>query len=185
MSKSVEEAVKEIRVLSYLMMPPGLQKDGLEATVRAFLKGFGTRTGLHASFSAEGDVDNVSSAVKHAALRVVQEALSNVYRHAEAHDVAVELARSNGALVVRVADDGKGIPSVSSDASGLSNVGVGIAGMRARVSQLGGTLQIASDGAGAVVTATLPAFAGTGGEPAPDPPGDRSAFNSSRFGGNA
>jgi len=165
MSKSVDEAVKEIRVLSYLMMPPGLQKDGLRATVGRFVKGFETRTGLQAIFRADGEVDNVSSAVKHAALRVVQEALSNVYRHAEARGVEVAITRSTGLLIIRVADDGKGIPSLRDGGPG-PNLGVGVAGMQARVAQLGGALQITSAGIGAEVTATLPAFA-AGANPRP------------------
>jgi signal transduction histidine kinase len=160
MSKSVDEAVKEIRVLSYLMMPPGLQKDGLRATVGRFVKGFETRTGLQTTFRADGEVDNVSSAVKHAALRVVQEALSNVYRHAEARGVEVAIARRAGSLTVRVVDDGKGIPSLRDGGPG-PNLGVGVAGMQARVAQLGGTLQITSAEIGAEVMATLPAFAAT------------------------
>lgn len=159
MSKSVEEAVKEIRVLSYLMMPPGLREDGLQATVRGFVKGFGARTGLGATFRAEGEVDNVSSDVKHAALRVVQEALSNVYRHAQARGVEVEITRRKRALTVRIADDGKGIPSLRHGSPAPIEIGVGVAGMQARVAQLGGTLQITSDSAGAVVTAALPAYA--------------------------
>jgi signal transduction histidine kinase len=158
MSKSVDEAVKEIRVLSYLMMPPGLQKEGLRATVGRFVKGFESRTGLQAVFRADGEVDDVSSAVKHAALRVVQEALSNVYRHAEARGVEVSIARRTSSLTIHVADDGKGIPSLRDGGPG-PNLGVGVTGMQARVAQLGGTLQITSARIGAEVTVTLPAFA--------------------------
>jgi len=155
-SRSLEEAIREIRVFSYLMKPAGLDSDGLLATTRSFVNGFGRRTGLHTSFRAEGPIDETSEAAGHVGFRLIQEALSNVYRHAEAHGVEVELAHRGGSISVRIADDGKGIGSLDADPA---RIGVGIAGMQARVSQLGGDLEISSDGAGTVVLARFPADA--------------------------
>ena len=121
-----------------------------------FVSGFARRTGLASSFRAEGPIDDASGAAAHTSLRVIQEALTNVYRHADAHGVEVELASRNGALTIRVADDGKGIGLLESNPG---RIGVGIAGMRSRVSQLGGELDISSDGAGTVVLARLPSQA--------------------------
>jgi signal transduction histidine kinase len=157
MSSAVQEAVREIRVFSYLMKPPCLARDGLEMTARAFVKGFGSRTGLNALFHSEGPVDGVSADVRHAAFRVIQEALSNVYRHAHATGVEVQLAVRGGVFTLRVADDGKGFAPPADDAAAPVSLGVGIAGMRARVEQLCGELDICGAGPGTVVTARVPA----------------------------
>jgi signal transduction histidine kinase len=156
-SRSLEEATKEIRVLSYLMKPAALERNGLSATAEIFVRGFGRRTGLNTGFRMEGAIDAISPDVAHACFRVLQEALSNVYRHAEASGVEVELANRDGSLTVRIADDGKGIAGLRSGDE--SRIGVGIAGMRVRVDQLGGDLDISCDGAGTVVAARLPAYA--------------------------
>jgi signal transduction histidine kinase len=94
--------------------------------------------------------------VQHAAFRVVQEALSNVHRHAGAKGVEVELANRGGELTLRIADDGKGIASLGRAHLEGIPPGVGIAGMRSRVEQLDGSLDIASDRAGTVVAAWIP-----------------------------
>ena len=156
MSTSVKEAMKEIRVFSYLMKPPGLARDGLEATARAFVKGFGLRTELSAGFHAEGALDLVSADIRHTAFRVLQEALSNVYRHAQASSVEVELAHRGGVLTLSIADDGRGISARLDGPQDLAPLGVGISGMRGRVEQLGGELDISGSRNGTAVRARIP-----------------------------
>jgi signal transduction histidine kinase len=171
MSEALQEAHREIRVLSYLLKPPSALEGGLGTTVRRFVKGFGNRTGLHTSFRAEGESGAMIAGAEHAALRVVQEALSNVYRHAEATGVEVELITRDGLLTIRVADDGRGIESVRNrDFDGIP-LGVGIAGMRSRVEQFGGGLDIMCDCTGTVVTASIPIRSEPIGSPViPRPP---------------
>ncbi|HWF75754.1 MAG TPA: ATP-binding protein [Caulobacteraceae bacterium] len=156
MSKLTQLAIRETRVLSYLMNAAGDDEEGLEVSVRRFVEGFGRRTGLKASFRADGPVDAVSAVVRHTIFRVTQEALSNVYRHAKAAGVSVELASRAGAMTVRIADDGRGIERTSGVSIGQPPLGVGIPGMRARIEQLGGSLDIRGGAGGTVVTATIP-----------------------------
>jgi signal transduction histidine kinase len=157
MAKLTQLAIRETRVLSYLMNAAGDGEEGLEEPVRRFVDGFGRRTGLRTSFHAEGPVDAVSGAVRHTIFRVTQESLSNVYRHARASKVAVELASRGGTLSVRIEDDGRGIDRAAGVSLGQPLLGVGIPGMRARIEQLGGHLDIASGPhGGAVVSATIP-----------------------------
>ncbi len=156
MATSVGEVVKEIRVLSYLIKPAGLERNGLAQTVRGFVNGFGVRTGLTASFLTRGPVDAAPSPVRHAAYRIVQEALSNVYRHADARHADVELVSEDGLLTVRVGDDGKGVAALLNGEPGDLESGVGIAGMRARAAQLDGWVEISCPGHGTVVVAALP-----------------------------
>ena len=156
MSGSIAEALKEIRVLSYLLNPPNLERDGLEITARRFVTGFGARTGLHTLFRAEGELANVDPVVQRAVFRIMQEALSNVHRHAAAAGAEVDLAVRGGHVAVRIADDGRGIGPLDLGSETGAQLGVGIPGMRTRVAQLGGVLNIAGDEAGTVVHATLP-----------------------------
>jgi signal transduction histidine kinase len=155
MAKLTQQIVHETRVLSYLMNGTSQEREGLKASVQRFVEGFGPRTGLTATFEAIGPVDAVNAAAQHAVFRVIQEALTNVYRHADATNVAVSLESNGAQLTVRIADDGRGFSCAQGNAQDAP-LGVGIPGMRARVDQLGGTLVIDSPGSGAVVTATLP-----------------------------
>jgi signal transduction histidine kinase len=99
--------------------------------------------------------------VQHAANRIVQEALSNVYRHAEARHADVELISEDGMLTVRVSDDGKGVEALLKGDTASLESGVGLAGMRLRAAQLKGRVQISCPGCGTVVTAALPVGSGS------------------------
>lgn len=156
MSTSVGEVIKEIRVLSYLIKPAGLEQNGLARAVQGFVNGFGARTDLTADFLTRGPVDAAPPAVRHAAYRIVQEALSNVYRHAEARHVDVELVSEGGVLIVRVSDDGKGVAALLKGEPASLESGVGIAGMRIRAAQLKGRVEVSCPGLGTVVVAALP-----------------------------
>jgi len=160
MTTSVGEVVKEIRVLSYLIKPAGLEESGLAHATRGFVNGFGARTGLTASFLTRGPVDAAPPEVQHAAYRIVQEALSNVYRHADARHADVELVSEDGVLTVRVSDDGKGVAALLRGETASLESGVGLAGMRIRAAQLKGRVEISCPGCGTVVTATLPVGSG-------------------------
>jgi signal transduction histidine kinase len=151
-SRSLEEAMKEIRVLSYLMRPSVVEPGDLEGAARSFIAGFGRRTALSTAFRAEGALTEVGATTTHAAFRVLQEAASNVYRHANARGLEVELTLRSKVLTLRIADDGRGMPSQD----GRAPAGVGIASMRTRVSSLGGKFDITCDGAGTVVLAVFP-----------------------------
>jgi signal transduction histidine kinase len=155
MSRTLQAAIKEIRTFSFLMNPPQLARDGLEATARRFVAGFQARTGIETSFAVAGRPDAASAAVQHTLFRVLQEALTSAYRRADATRVDVALTRRAGWVRLTIADN---------DAAGVEGenplllvpVGVGIAGMHAPVVQLGGSLQVEHDADGARVTARLP-----------------------------
>lgn len=156
-SRSLTEALKETRVLSYLMKPRILGQDGLAATVLEFLEGFARRTGLEVALKVDGPVEGLPGALQHAALRIVQEALLNAHRHAEAHRASVGLSVNDGLLAVSVTDDGRGMQTGEGEAGlGEKGMGVGIPGMRARTQQFSGDLAISSDATGTRVVALLP-----------------------------
>jgi two-component system, NarL family, sensor kinase len=101
-------------------------------------------------------MDAVGAPAQHAVFRVIQEALSNAYRHARAEQVLVTLASRGGVLTVCVADDGRGFQPEPEVAAGGLPSGVGIPGMRAWLEQLGGRLEIVEGASGTRVTASIP-----------------------------
>ena len=154
---SAEEAARELRAFTYLLHPPGLEHGGLAGTVRAFAAGFARRTGLHASVSMPDAADNLPFDIQRSLLRVVQEALTNTYRHAAASRVTIDLRVGADALKLRVLDDGCGLSrGVRKAAEGGALLGVGVTGMRARMLRFGGSLRLLSDARGTLVVATLP-----------------------------
>ena len=93
-----------------------------------------------------------------ALFRVVQEALINIHRHAQSETARIRLRRDPDTLVLEIADQGRGIPKASLDdlQKGQGAVGVGIAGMSERIEQIGGHLEITSDGQGTTIVVRLP-----------------------------
>ncbi|MEV4290943.1 sensor histidine kinase [Nonomuraea bangladeshensis] len=136
---------QEVRELVYGLRPPTLDDLGLAGAVRALA----AEPGPPVEVVAEGETDALPAAVEVAAYRIAQEALTNARKHAAAGHVTVTLARSERALVVRVRDDGRGLPAARRS-------GVGFASMRERAAELGGTCLITSPGTGTQVEAVLP-----------------------------
>lgn len=152
------EALRELRIFTYLLHPPNLAKDGLQATLRDFADGFAGRTGLVARIRIPEEVDSIPSDLQRTILRVVQEALTNVHRHADASHVSVDARITSGRLVVRIRDNGRRIGSPAQPEDPV-RLGVGIAGMRARLEQFGGELRIKFSPGGTSIIALLPASA--------------------------
>lgn len=149
------EALRELRIFTYLLHPPNLAKDGLQATVRDFAEGFAGRTGLVARIRIPEEVDDLPSDLQRAILRVVQEALTNVHRHADASHVSVDARIMSGVLVVRIRDNGHGMVGPA-PSDGPIRLGVGVTGMRARLEQFGGDLRIRTDRSGTGIVAIVP-----------------------------
>ncbi|MBB4005640.1 signal transduction histidine kinase [Aurantimonas endophytica] len=160
---NIDEAQREIRTLSFLLYPPDLQRDGLALTLRDFVHGFARRAGLTVRARIDLTIDAADAQVCWAALRVTQECLANVRRHARATRITVDARTEGNMLRLRVADDGVGLPQMSSSAS-RPKLGVGIPGMQARVRQLGGELSVTGGRKGVTVSATMPLSAPPVGE---------------------
>jgi signal transduction histidine kinase len=150
---SMEEALKELRTFSYLMHPPTLHADGLRSTVRQYIDGYAHRSGLTVKLRSSPKIDKLPFRMQRSLLRIVQEALANVHRHASASHVSVDLRRIAGRLHLIVADDGRGVEGMS-EREGPP--GVGIRGIRARVRQFGGEVKIRMGSHGTTVHAVIP-----------------------------
>jgi PAS domain S-box-containing protein len=151
---SLAEAQREIRAFSYLLFPPSLDRDGLASTLRHFVQGFARRAGLNLVCKVDDAADGADPPVQRAVLRVVQEALTNVHRHAQATRVSVRIQVDWPSLKLRVSDNGVGLPVTTDDA--LPELGVGIPSMRSRVRQFGGDVSLTSGQRGTTVLASIP-----------------------------
>lgn len=150
--QAIESAQQEIRNFSFVLHPPALlEAGGLEESLRAFAVGFGRRTGLQITVEAGRRSLHLPFRVKVALFRVTQEALMNVYRHAQATSAVVRLTHKRGRVVLEIEDDGVGL----SDGGQTPPEGVGISGMRARMKQLGGAFELTSGAVGVLVRASV------------------------------
>jgi PAS domain S-box-containing protein len=142
---SLEEATKELRTFTYLLHPPQLEKDGLRSALRRYLEGFGRRTELDTKLKISAKAEELPFSVQRALLRVVQEALANVHRHAAASKVSVTVKCLGDRVHLVVADDGKGANGTDKrEPCSSFRAGVGIPGMTARLRRAGGDLKIQS-----------------------------------------
>jgi PAS domain S-box-containing protein len=152
-----DQSLGEIRTLSYLLHPPLLDQAGLVSALQWYVEGFSKRSGIFVELLAE-PIGRLQSDVEMALFRVVQEALSNVRRHSASETASIRLARRDGEIVLQIKDQGTGlgVSEHSPETNGTVSPGVGIPGMKQRLRQLGGTLEITSNHGGTTVSAVLP-----------------------------
>lgn len=153
---SLDEASRELRSFTYLLHPPRLEEAGLRATLRQYLDGFSKRTGLATTFRAGPMLDTLSFALQKSFLRIVQEALANVHRHAAASRVGVDFRCMFGQLHLIISDDGRGIVGPAPPPEETPHMGVGLPGIAARLRQFGGELEIRSGPFGTRLHAVVP-----------------------------
>lgn len=155
-----DSALSSVRDLSQLLRPAALDDLGLPAAIDAALRGFARRHEIKVELSLTGMTDRLAPATEIAAYRIVQEALTNVARHAAAAHCRVTLLRLPDALRVEIEDDGHGF-----DPEGEPEAprGFGLIGMRERAVMLGGSLRVLSaPGSGTRLFVELPAGGGAG-----------------------
>jgi signal transduction histidine kinase len=153
----VQEMTSEVRTISHLLHPPLLDEAGLLTALRWYVDGFTQRSKIKVDLDLPNDFGRLSSELETAIFRVVQECLTNIHRHSESPRAKITLRRRAGQIVVEVEDKGKGIaPEKRDEMVAVATPGVGIRGMRERLRQLGGTLEINSNGTGTAVIARLP-----------------------------
>src|SRR5580704_9818471 len=155
-SQLVDRASQQVRTISHLLHPPLLDEVGLVSALRWFLEGLSERSGIRMALEVDPpDPGRLKSELETAIFRIVQEALTNMFRHSGARNGSVTLIRKDGNIVVTVRDDGKGIEEQVIQ-SRPESVGVGIGGMRQRVTELGGSLRLANANPGTIVEVVIP-----------------------------
>ena len=156
MSSLVDHAIQQVRSISYLLHPPLLDEIGLTSALEWYAEGLTKRSGIDISICLDPpDFPRLAPEVEVTVFRIVQEALTNVFRHSEAHRAEVTVTLRDNEVRTRVCDDGKGIEPVVSELQ-PQGLGVGIAGMKQRVKEFGGTLKLVRNDPGTTVEASIP-----------------------------
>jgi PAS domain S-box-containing protein len=147
----------EIRTASYLLHPPLLDELGLASALRWLVDGFRERSGIDVTLDIPTDFKRLDSDSELALFRVAQEALTNVLRHSGSHSARIKASAAEGAVSLQIEDDGRGMPQGNGHASDDSiALSVGMAGMRERMRQIGGSVSVESAQNGTRVRATVP-----------------------------
>ena len=154
-----DNAIATVRNLSYLLHPPLLDESGLRSALYWYVEGLEKRSGIKISLVITPHIfPRLSKEIETTIFRVVQESLTNVYRHANSESARVEIDKQPEWVTVRVRDFGKGLPHEITGANFSPGLGVGITGMRERVRQFTGELSVSRAEPGTVVEAKIPLF---------------------------
>ncbi|HTZ84026.1 MAG TPA: sensor histidine kinase [Candidatus Acidoferrales bacterium] len=153
-----DEALQEVRTTSYLLHPPLLDEAGIASAARWFVEGFARRSGIRVDCKIPDKMERPSRTCELVLFRVLQESLTNVHRHSEASAANVWLVRAHDMFQLEVSDNGKGISEerLRRFETSPNKAGVGITGMRERVRELGGQIEIKSLNPGTCIRVTLP-----------------------------
>jgi len=157
-----KECARDIRTMSYLLHPPTLDDFGLRSAISWYVKGFSQRSRIDVKFDIPLVPERLPPEIETTLFRVVQQSLSNVHQHSCSSTAEIAMYIDSQRVVLSVTDHGQGIEEndmlpKEEDGLGVLLLGVGIAGMRERVRQLGGDLTVQSrQGQGTKVTAVLP-----------------------------
>jgi len=154
----LDEAMTETRTISHLLHPPLLDETGFASAARWYVEGFAKRSGIPTSLDLPEDLGRLPEALELALFRVLQESLTNVHRHSKSPKADVSLRVFRNEVVLRIRDYGKGIPPevLGRFRRNRAHGGVGLAGMRERIHELGGQLDMESDGDGTQILVRMP-----------------------------
>ena len=155
-SSIIDRAIQQVRTMSHLLHPPLLDEVGLLSALSWYVDGLTKRSGIETSLDVRpAEFPRLAAEVETAVFRIVQEALTNVFRHSEASKVWIALTQKEGQIVVTVRDDGKGIGRRIAELQ-PDSVGVGIGGMKQRAKEFGGELRLTNAQPGTLVELMIP-----------------------------
>ncbi|MBL8178425.1 MAG: sensor histidine kinase [Bryobacterales bacterium] len=153
----ITETVRSVRDLSMSLRPAMLDELGLGSAVRWQGREFARRSGIDVDVQLDGELDALPETHRTAIYRIVQEALTNIAKHAAAKSVRIHLYGGKDAIRLTVQDDGKGF-----DPERIASRGIGLVGMEERMKELGGTITVrSSQGKGTSIEAAVPLAAGS------------------------
>jgi len=152
-----DQCIRELRTFSYLLHPPVLDDLGLSSALAWYIEGFTKRSGIAVKLEIAADLGRLTQELELMLFRIVQESLTNIHRHSGSRTAKIRIARYANEVVLQISDQGHGIAGNLKDGVlTLERVGVGIAGMRERVRQMGGRLEIRSRSSGTDVEVVAP-----------------------------
>jgi PAS domain S-box-containing protein len=153
----IDKCLGEIRTVSYLLHPPLMDEGGLSSAARFYIDGFVKRSKIKINLVVSPRLGRMAQPVEMVLFRALQESLTNVHRHSGSPNVDIQMDVKNGQVTLAVRDFGHGIALAQLESFEKGNdLGVGLAGMRERVSELGGILQILPEKPGTLVKVTVP-----------------------------
>ncbi|HZQ19857.1 MAG TPA: CHASE3 domain-containing protein [Terriglobales bacterium] len=154
----LDRAIVETRTLSHLLHPPLLDEAGFASAASWFVAGFSQRSGIPVSLDMPPDLPRLPEAIEIALFRVLQESLTNVHRHSHTNSAEISVEADAEQITIEVRDHGRGMPrEILEQIEGEgSRLGVGLAGMRERIHEIGGTLEVASGPHGTMLRAKVP-----------------------------
>jgi signal transduction histidine kinase len=154
----LDQSIAETRTISYLLHPPLLDEAGLSSAARWYVEGFAQRSGIATSIDLPAEGPKLPRPVALALFRVLQESLTNIHRHSGSEKSEVTLKLYPSQVILEVRDFGKGIsPEVMENFKTKgTHVGVGLAGIRERIRELGGQLEIHSASPGTLISVAIP-----------------------------
>jgi len=154
----LQDMSRQIRSLSYLLHPPLLDELGLVSAVKEYALGFSERSGIQIQVGVSPGFGRLPQEAETALFRIIQESLANIQRHSGSPSARIRLSGTPSTITLEISDQGHGMSAASGKKLNKpgARIGVGIAGMRERMAQLGGTLEIDSGKSGTTVRATLP-----------------------------
>ena len=158
-STNIAQCISETRTISHLLHPPLLDEAGFASAARWYIDGFAQRGAFSVELDFPPFIKRMDRVIETVLFRVLQEALTNAHRHSGGSAVRISLdVKEQDRVQLRIADNGDGIPRdrLRSMQNNDSLAGVGLAGMRQRLRELGGDLKIASAHPGTVIEATIP-----------------------------
>ena len=153
----LDQSIRETRTISHLLHPPGLDEVGFASAATWYAQGFAQRSGLQLKISIAEPATRLPREVEIALFRVLQEGLTNIHRHSKSNSAELFFEASPAQVVLTIEDNGVGIPpEVLTRFRSSSTSGVGLAGMRERIRELGGTFDVDSKSSGTLVRVTIP-----------------------------
>lgn len=153
----VQQILGGIRTISHLLHPPLLDESGLPSALRWYVEEFSQRSGIRVNLELSSNFERFASALETAVFRIVQEALGNIHRHSQSPTADIRLSADRECLKLEIRDAGRGIPAdMQRQIKTGIRTGVGLRGMRERVAQMGGQLEIESSEKGTAILASFP-----------------------------
>ncbi|MBV9624643.1 MAG: PAS domain S-box protein [Acidobacteria bacterium] len=152
----VRELNKEIRTTTYLLHPPLLEENGLPQAIQWYTQGLQERGGLTVELVVSEGFGRLDGDLELTVFRIVQESLTNAHRHSGSKTATIRLTREGQTVRMEVEDYGRGFSPSASMSGASGRTGVGIMGMRERVRQLGGQMEVRSNPGGTMISVVLP-----------------------------
>ena len=163
----IDEAIRETRTISHLLHPPMLDELGFAASASWYITGFARRSGIEVNVELPDEQPRFTESMDLTLFRVLQECLTNILRHSGSKKAEVRLEIAGQEVVLSIRDYGKGMSreQIEKFMTSGTDVGVGLGGMRERVRDLGGKIELQTPGTGTTVKVTLPLVMATSKAP--------------------